>query len=69
MIDEDLIIIFYWLTIKNCYQSIIKAILINKYFFILESIGSILFFLEKKIERNSWKYYLWNWVEHHIIYI
>lgn len=48
MIDEDLIIIFYWLTIKNCYQSIIKAILINKYFFILESIGSILFFLEKE---------------------
>lgn len=48
MIDEGLIIIFYWLTIKNYYQSIIKAILINKYFFILESIGSILFFLEKE---------------------
>lgn len=48
MIDEGLIIIFYWLTIKNCFQSIIKAILINKYFFILESIGSILFFLEKE---------------------
>lgn len=48
MIDEGLIIIFYWLIIKNCYQSIIKAILINKYFFILESIESILFFLEKE---------------------
>lgn len=63
MIDEGLIIIFYWLTIKNCFQSIIKAILINKYFFILESIGSILFFLEKEnitygIELNWTSYNL-----------